>query len=114
MSSGEPTEADTLVGVQLGVALAVVLAGLLGTRVLLEGGHVAGAQDVVFSEDGRTHQNDLRAEKQCVEAKPELELFDRVTISTCAWLFNPWMHTWGQLGLIDPTCATKFSEKCFF
>lgn len=64
MSSREPTEADALIGVQLGVALAAVVAGLLGTRVLLEHGYIAGAEDVVFSEDGRTHQDDLGAGKQ--------------------------------------------------
>lgn len=61
VSSWETTEADALVGVQLGVALAAVVAGLLGTRVLLEGGYIAGAQDVVFLEDRGTHQDDLGA-----------------------------------------------------
>lgn len=37
------------------------MAGLLGTRVALEHGYVAGAQGVLLSEDGGTHQNDLGA-----------------------------------------------------
>lgn len=47
------------------------MAGLPGTRVLLERGDVAGAQDVVFSENGRAHQDDLGAEekKRRVKAK---------------------------------------------
>lgn len=35
------------------------MAGLLGARVLLEGGYIAGAQDVVFLEDRGAHQDDL-------------------------------------------------------
>lgn len=61
VSSWETTEADALVGVQLGVALSAVVAGLLGTGVLHKGGYIAGAQDVVFPEDRGAHQDDLAA-----------------------------------------------------
>lgn len=55
----ESAQANALVRVQLRVAAAAVVARLLGARVALEGGHVAGAQDVLLSEDGGSHQNDL-------------------------------------------------------
>lgn len=61
VSPRETAEADALVGVQLRVAAPAVVAGLPGTRVLLEHGHVAGAQGILFSEDGGSHQNDLPA-----------------------------------------------------
>lgn len=59
MRPRETAEANALVGVQLGVAAASVVAGLLGTRVVLEHGYIAGAHGVLLSEDGGTHQNDL-------------------------------------------------------
>lgn len=59
MASREAAEADALIQVQLRVAAAAVVARLLGAGVALERGHVAGAQDVLFSEDGRSHQDDL-------------------------------------------------------
>lgn len=62
VSPREAAETHTLVGVQLGVAEAAVVARLLRTGVVLEHGHVAGAQGVLLSEDGGTHQNDLGAE----------------------------------------------------
>lgn len=64
MSPGETTEANTLVGVQLGVAAAAIVAGLLGTRVFLEHLYIARAQGVLLSEDGGTHQNDLGVGKK--------------------------------------------------
>lgn len=75
VSSWETTEADALVGVQLGVALAAIVAGLLGTRVLLEGGYIAGAHDIVFLEDRGTHQDDLRGRRNSgLERNTQLEL----------------------------------------
>lgn len=59
MASREAVEADALVQLQLRVAAAAVVARLLGAGVALERGHVAGAQDVLLSEDGRSHQGDL-------------------------------------------------------
>lgn len=61
---GETTEANALVGVQLGVAAAAVVAGLLGARVVLEHGYVAGAHGVLLSEDGGAHENDLEQENR--------------------------------------------------
>lgn len=55
----ESAQANALVRVQLRVAAAAVVARLLGARVALERGHVAGAQDVLLSEDGGSHQDDL-------------------------------------------------------
>lgn len=59
VASREAAEADALVRVQLRVAASAVVARLLGAGVALERGHVAGAQDVLLSEDGRSHQDDL-------------------------------------------------------
>lgn len=59
VAAREAVEADALVRVQLRVAAASVVARLLGAGVALECGHVAGAQDVLLSEDGRSHQDDL-------------------------------------------------------
>lgn len=59
MAAREAAEADALVHVKLRVAAAAVVARLLGAGVALERGHVAGAQDVLLSEDGRSHQDDL-------------------------------------------------------
>lgn len=59
VASREAVEAITAVLVQLRVAAGTVAAWLLGTGVSLECGHVAGAQDVLLSEDGRSHQDDL-------------------------------------------------------
>lgn len=43
VSPCETTETSALVGVQLGVALPTIVAGLLRTWVVLEHGYVAGA-----------------------------------------------------------------------
>lgn len=75
VSPWETTEANTLIGVQHGVAAAAVVAGLMGTRVVLEHGYVAGAQGVLLSEDGGTHQNDLEAGNK--ELKGHAEDFSR-------------------------------------
>lgn len=61
-SPREAAETHTLVGVQLGVAEATVVARLLRAGVVLEHGHVAGAQGVVLSQDGGPHEDDLGAE----------------------------------------------------
>lgn len=61
MSPWETTEANTLVGVQLGVTAATIVAGLLEARVVVEHGYIAGAQGILLSENGGTHQNDLGA-----------------------------------------------------
>lgn len=58
-SPRETTEANALVGVQQGVAATAVVAGLLGTGVVLEYGYIARAHGILLSEDGGTHQNDL-------------------------------------------------------
>lgn len=59
VASREAAEADALVRVQQRGAAAAVVARLLGAGVALVGGHVAGAQDVLLSEDGRSHQGHL-------------------------------------------------------
>lgn len=64
MGPREAAEADALEGVQMGVAAAPVVAGLLGAGVALEHGHVAGAQGVLLPQDGGAHQDDLRAASQ--------------------------------------------------
>lgn len=75
VSARETTEADALVGVQLGAAVAGVVAGLLRTRMVLEHGYVAGAQGVLLSEDGSTHQNDLGAESTGVSVEASEAFF---------------------------------------
>lgn len=92
MASREAAEADTLVQVQLRVAAAAVVARLLGAGVALERGHVAGAQDVLLSEDGRSHQDDLGksrgAESLMRESCPAAHISLPVSTSACQLAVN--------------------------